>query len=477
MRVGVDIDAGSLDPRLMRDTTAYRAVNLLYDGLVALDASSNPTPALAHRWDHPDDTTWIFYLRDDARFHDGTPVTAHDVVYTFETIRDPSFGAPLRSLYAQIAETEATDEHTVTFTLSAAYAPLLSYLELGIVPRGGEAITGSGPYRLSLWDRGAKIVLVAHDDYWGGAPSIPRIELLVVPDNTARAEAFEAGDLDLIQSPLAPHDIRRLSEDPRFESFTSMGPAITYLNFNTARAPLEDPALRRALSMLVDQETILTAIYEGTDRRASSILLPSSWSFSSDVRQPPHDAEAAAELLDELGWRDRDGDGFRERDGEPLALELGTHSEDLNRVQTVELLQNTFQKHGIDATIRISDWPSFSMRRDAGDYDVILLGWTQLVDPDRVSFDQLHSGGGLNWGQYSNRRLDALLESGRTEDDRTKRAEIYRTAAEIVADELPYYVLSYQGYHLFTTARLRDYEADPRGMLRSLARSRLAPRP
>ena len=103
VRVGVDVDAGSLDPRLMRDTTAYRVVNLLYDGLVALDASSNPTPALAHRWNHPDDTTWIFHLRDDARFHDGTPVTAHDVVYTFETILDPSFGAPLRSLYAPIA--------------------------------------------------------------------------------------------------------------------------------------------------------------------------------------------------------------------------------------------------------------------------------------------------------------------------------------------------------------------------------------
>ena len=189
VRVGVDVDAGSLDPRLMRDTTAYRVVNLLYDGLVALDASLNPTPALAHHWDHPDDTIWIFYLRDDARFHDGTPVTAHDVVYTFETILDPSFGAPLRSLYAPITKIEATDEHTVIFTLSAAYAPLLSYLELGIVPRGQEAITGNGPYRLSLWDRGAKIVLVAHDDYWGGAPSIPRLELLVVPDNTARAQA------------------------------------------------------------------------------------------------------------------------------------------------------------------------------------------------------------------------------------------------------------------------------------------------
>ena len=94
-----------------------------------------------------------------------------------------------------------------------------------------------------------------------------------------------------------------------------------------------------------------------------------------------------------------------------------------------------------------------------------------------MSFDQLHTGGGLNWGRYTNRHLDALLESGRREDDRTKRAEIYRRAAEIVAEELPYYVLSYQGYHLFTTARLRDYEPDPRGMLRSLARSRLAPIP
>ena len=136
-----------------------------------------------------------------------------------------------------------------------------------------------------------------------------------MPDNTARAQAFEAGDLDLIQSPLAPNDIRRLSEDPRFESFTSDAPAITYLNFNTASAPLDDPSLRKALSMLVNQETILAAIYEGTDRGASSILLPSSWSFSNDVRQPPHDADAAAELLDELGWRDRDGDGLRERDG------------------------------------------------------------------------------------------------------------------------------------------------------------------
>ncbi len=89
LRVGTDVDAGTLDPRLARDTTAYRVVNLLYDGLVALDDSLTPVPALAERWENPSPTEWIFYLRDDARFHDGETITAEDVVYTFETLLGP----------------------------------------------------------------------------------------------------------------------------------------------------------------------------------------------------------------------------------------------------------------------------------------------------------------------------------------------------------------------------------------------------
>ena len=327
---------------------------------------------------------------------------------------------------------------------------------------------GTGPYRLKRWDRGSKIVLEANGDYWGGAPRHGAIEIVVVPDNTARAQAFEAGDLDLIQSPLSPQDIRRLSADPRFHEVRDSGPSITYFNFNTSRAPLDDAEVRRALSMLIDQETILSQIYEGSDDKAGSVLLPSSWAFSPEIRQPAYDPEGAEALLDELGFRDGDGDGVRERGSQKLALELGTHGEDVNRVQTVEFLQNQWKSHGVEVGLRISDWPSFSMRRDASDFDVILLGWTQLVDPDKGLYDQFHSRGGLNWGHFGNPKVDALLSSARSATDRKERASMYHEIAALLADQVPYYVLSYQGYHLFHSARLEGFRADPRGMLRGL---------
>ncbi len=472
IRVGTDVDASSLDPRLMRDTTGYRVVDLLYDGLVRLDRDLTPVPALATSWQSPEPTRWVFHLREDARFHDGRELAPQDVVHTLETLLDPDFGAPLRSLYEPITRVEATDAHTVVIHLEKPYAPLLSYLDVGIVPREAEDLgsrpIGTGPYRLKRWDRGSKILLEANRDYWGGPPRLDAIEIVVVPDNTARAQAFEAGDLDLIQSPLSPQDIRRLSADPRFKGYFESGAAITYFNFNTSRPPLDEPGVRRAISMLIDQETILNRIYEGSDERAGSVLLPSSWAFSPDVAQPAYDPEAASALLDELGFRDQDGDGVRERGSEKLAFELGTHGEDVNRIQTVEYLQNQLKSHGVDVRLRITDWPSFSMRRDASDYDVILLGWTQLVDPDKGLYDQFHSAGGLNWGRYRNQKVDGLLEKGRATLDRSERASLYREVASLIAADVPYYVLSYQGYHVFHSPRIEGFEADPRGMLRGL---------
>jgi peptide/nickel transport system substrate-binding protein len=479
VRVGTDVDAGSLDPRLMRDTTSYRVVDLLYDGLVRLDSHLTPRPALATRWENPAPNRWVFHLRE-ARFHDGRELTAEDVVETFETVLDPAFGAPLRSLYEPIEQVAAKDDRTVEILLREPFAPLLSYLDLGIVPRGprssdglGTHPIGTGPYRLRRWDRGSKMVLEANPDYWAGAPAIGEIEMVVVADNTARAQAFEAGDLDVIQSPLSPQDIRRLASDARFRSLTASGIAFTYFNFNTAKFPFDNRRARRAVAMLIDQSTILDEIYGGTDEKAGSILLPSSWAFSEEVAQPTYDPERADALLDELGFRERNGDGFRERDGRKLAFELATHGEDVNRVQTLELLQNELRSHGIDAELRITDWASFSVRRDASDYDLILLGWTQLVDPDKAMYDQFHSEGGLNWGGYRNARVDELLEEGRRETDRERRASIYRQIAAIVASDIPYYVLSYQSYHLFHSPRIAGFEADPRGMLRSLATSTL----
>jgi peptide/nickel transport system substrate-binding protein len=324
---------------------------------------------------------------------------------------------------------------------------------------------------LKRWDRGSSILLEANPDFWGGAPKIPEVELVVVPDNTARAQALESGDLDLIQSPLSPQDIRRLSADERFVKDVDASPAITYFNFNCTRPPLDNPGVRRALSMLIDQDTILTRIYENADEKASSILLPSSWAFADGVRQPSYDPDGALALLERLGWKDTDGDGILDKDGKKLSFGLETHGEDVNRVQTLEYFQNVLRGRGIEADVEVTDWPSLSVRRDAGDYDVVLLGWTQLVDPDKETYDQFHSRGGLNWGGYRNPRVDALLLRGRKATALEERAAVYQEIAAIVASEVPYYVLSYQRYHLFRSSRIDGFAADPRGMLRGLATS------
>ena len=135
VRIGTDVDAQSLDPRLQRDTTAYRLNNLIYDGLIQLDENLTPRPDLALSWRQPDEKTWVFMMRRDARFHDGRPVTPDDVVFTFKTILDPTLNARFRSLYEPIETVEAVSDDQIRFTLKAPYAPLLSYLDLGIVPR------------------------------------------------------------------------------------------------------------------------------------------------------------------------------------------------------------------------------------------------------------------------------------------------------------------------------------------------------
>ncbi|MGK6313504.1 ABC transporter substrate-binding protein [Neorhizobium sp. DT-125] len=476
--IGTDVDAGTLDPRLARDTTAYRATDLIYSGLVHLTPSLEAKPDLAESWETPDPTTWIFKLRPNLKFSDGSPLTADDVVFTFNTILNKDFNAPMRALYTPISAVEAVDPQTVKFTLSAPYAPLLSYLDIGIVPKalveGGTDIAlkpvGAGPLKLASWTRGSAIELEANPNYWGEKPKADRVSLKIIGDGSARAQAFEAGDLDVIQSPLAPQDVKRLEADDRFGHAIQAGLGVTYVNFNTKDPLLSSPKMRKAFSMLIDQKTIVDDIYQGVDQVASSIILPSSWAYSADIKQPGFDIEGAAALFKEEGWADANGDGILDKGGKPLTVTLSTHSEDSNRVQTVEFLQAIFQAAGVDAKTQISDWPSFSANYvQKSQHQIALLGWLNIVDPDRLLFAQLTTGGSTNWGGYSNPAVDDLLKQGRSATTQADRTAAYQKAAGILADELPYYIVSYQGYQLFYSKKLPfEVQATPRGNMRGL---------
>jgi peptide/nickel transport system substrate-binding protein len=473
VRVGTDVDAAVLDPRIMRDTTAFRVDDLLFDGLIELDSKSQPQPGLAKSWDHPDPTTWIFHLRD-AEFQNGTPVTADDVVYTFETTLDPKMASRFRGLLTPIKSITAVDPKTVRIDLSQPYAPLLYYMELGIVPKAVASApnaeisahpVGSGPMRLIDWKRGNEILMEANTDYWNGAPKLKHLEMVVVGDNTARAQALEAGDLDFINSPLSPQDVHRLLGESKFAHVNISGQALTFFLFNTRDPELSDPAMRRALAHLIDQKTILTQIYGGIDQPAHEMLLPTSLGHDPSLKQPAFEIAEADKELAALGWK-RGAGGKLMKDGKPLALTLSTHSEDPNRVQAMEFLQAVSTDAGIDTKVSLADFPSFFAAVRQGRTQIALLGMALNVpDPDRILYDQIHSGGGNNWSGYSNPEVDKFLDQGRRGDD---RLTAYQKAETILVQDLPLYMLSYQGYQAFYKPELKSFVPNPRGYLRGL---------
>ena len=202
--------------------------------------------------------------------------------------------------------------------------PLLSYLDIGIVPKslveGGADIAlkpvGAGPMKFTSWTRGSAIELAPNPNYWGEKPKADKVVVKIIGDGSARAQAFEAGDLDIIQSPLAPQDIKRLQEDKRFGAVVQPGLGVTYINFNTKDPLLASPKMRQAFSMLIDQKTIVNDIYPG--RRCRSPLRSSCLRLGptrQDIKQPGFDIEGAKKLFNEMGWADTNGDGILDKGG------------------------------------------------------------------------------------------------------------------------------------------------------------------
>ena len=481
LNAGLDVDAGTMDPRLARDTSAARMNELVYSGLVMLDANLVPQPDLATSWEFTTPTTLVFELRDGVTFHNGEALTAEDVAYTFNTLLQEDFGAPRRSLYTPIESIDVVDADTVQFNLAHPYAALLQYMDIGIVPAQaagelgadfGDNPIGTGPFQLATWEKGSRIVLEAFDDYYAGRPDIDRIEISIIPDNNVRLIALESGDLDLIHSPVPPQDLARMEADPDIVVETTTALGYTYLNLNLANPALQDVRVRKALAHLSDRQTISEVIFYGMDSPGSSFLLPNTYYYSDDVTTYEYDPERAMELLDEAGWTDSDGDGIRDKDGQPLMIELTTNV-DPNRQQILEFLQGEWAQAGIDASVRVYEWPSFIGDVIAGNYDIGLIGWLLLTDPDRATYLQFYTDGGSNYGSYSNAEVDRLLDEGRAATDPEERKEIYTEIAQIITDEVPYIFLLYQGYVVMHDPALEGFVVHPSGSWKSLASATL----
>lgn len=469
--LGLDVDAGTMDPRLARDTSAARMQDLLYNGLVRLDPQLVPQPDLALSWEFTSPTTLVMKLRPDVVFHNGQPFTAEDVVYTYTTLLDSEFQAPRRALYTPISEVEAVDSLTVQFTLSQPYAPLLQYLDIGIVPHEaaseleaefGNNPIGTGPFRLERWEKGERIEVVANEQYFRGRPNIDALSIRIIPDNNVRLLALEAGDLDFIHSPVPPQDLERLQNNDQLVIHQTTALGYTYVNLNTQDPILSDVRVRKALAHLTDRATISEIIFYGMDMPGESFLLPNTPFYSSDVTLYEYDPERADQLLTEAGWVASTPGGIRQKEGQTLTLELITNV-DPNRQQVLEFLQGEWQQAGIDASVRVYDFAAMLADLTAGNYQASLVGWLLLTDPDRATYLQFKTDGASNYGKYSNPEVDQLLDQGRAELDTERRQELYTRVAQIVTDEVPYIFVLYQGYVVIHHKPIEGFVVHPSG--------------
>lgn len=472
IRLAFDVDANTLDPRLQTNVTVGRVGELLYGGLVELNANLEPQPDLAESWEQKDDTSWVFHLRKDVKWHDGTAFTSADVKHTYETILDKDFGSAARARYTPIKEILTPDDYTVQFNLSEPYAPLLTYLDHRIVPASskdnpkfGENPIGTGPYKFVSWEKNSVIKLVANDDYYRGAPATKNIEIYIIPDNTTRVAALEAGDVDFIHSPLSPQDIARMKENKNVTVFQTNGLGLTFVNFNHQAEILKDKNVRIGLAHMIDKDTISKEIYQSMDTPANGPVLPASWAYSDSVTDYPYDPAKGVQILNDAGWKDTDGDGILDKDGKKLSVKLSTHTEDPNRIQSVEFIQNVLTSNGIEAEVSTYEWATFSTDMQNGNYEIAIVGLLNINDPDRGLFIQFSTGGGQNYGKYSYPKLDELLAKGRSESDQGERAKIYQEIAQLINDEVMWRTLVFQGYIAMYSNNLSGFTPMPSGQI------------
>jgi len=474
--VGLEANPTNLDPRLATGAAAVRILPLLFNSLLRLDPAGEPAPELALSWETPSPTAYVFHLRRGVYFHDGRELTAADVRYTYDWMRDPKNHSPNLGALAVVAAIETPDPQTVRFVLKKPFASFLQNLTLGIVPAHlgdakefVDAPVGSGPFRWGEFRPGERLVLLAFDGAWEGRPRLDRVVFRIVANETTRLLETRRGRIDLLWNNIPPYAVPFLREAPHLAVTTRPGITYQYLGFNLGDATLKDPRVRRAIAHAVDRDRIIKALFLGLARPAATLLAPENWAHAGDVDTYPHDLALARRLLDEAGFPVRP-------DGSRFALSYKT-STDRQGIEMADLVSEDLAAVGIRVERRSFEWGTFYGDIKSGNFQLYSLRWVGITDPDQLHYI-FHSASvppaGANRGRYANAEVDRLLDASRSESDRAARRAELIAAQRLIAADCVYVSLWYPD-DIFALARRFDgFEPYPGGQYTSLRQVRAA---
>ena len=420
-------------------------------------------PKLAQEWHFEDTLTIAFRLHPDARWHDGTPVTAHDVAFSFDVYTDPEVNALSRSRVSKMASVTARDSLTAVFHFRDHYPEqffdavyhmrILPRHLLDTVPRA-EFIShpfsrnpvGNGPFRFLRWNTGESIELLADSSFFAGRPGLRRLVWRFTTDPLTMVTQLIAGEADILNYIGGPENIPRVAREPHLRTEQYLAGTYAYMGFN-----FRDPAdsdhphplfssrnLRRALTMALDREAILQAALEGLGEVPLGPVTRTLWIWTSDLQQIPFDVAGARRLLAELGWRDSDNDGVLDLQGRRLAFELLVPSSSIGRTRAAVILQAQLKEVGVDMTISELEPNTMGSRMVNRRFDAYFGAWQQDPSPASIEETWTSAGiGGPNYGAYNNPRFDRLVHEALNTFGKDAARAKWKEALDVINADAP----------------------------------------
>jgi peptide/nickel transport system substrate-binding protein len=475
-------DAVSLDPARASDIESLEVAEQVYGRLVRFAPGRlEPEPDLATSWTVSEDgTVWTFELRPHVFFHDGTPVDADAVVFSFERqilpdhpAHEPDF--VWTRAFHNIRHVRAVGPLRVQFDIDRPYAPFLANLAMGpaaivsptAVQRWGSSFgrhpVGAGPYRFVEWIPGDRITLERNPSYWDQPAKTRYLVLLNMPDSRQRLQAVESGAADIIQQ-LAPDELPLVQLHPDLRMAVAPAALVSYLAMNTQRRPLNDPRIRRAIAHAIRREALVKLVYQGLGIPAIGPLPPNVWGARSDVVAYPYDPERARRLLAEAGWH---GDKVT-----PLKLYAPSAPSQYmpSPERVAAIIKSSLAEVGIPVEIILSDPGEHQRALWQGEHDLALHGWfNDNGDPDNFLYTLLDSDNTTgsrpsNIAFYSNGWFHDVIGVAQRTTDRTERERLYSQAQAILATDVPWVPLAHSKVVFAERANVQGLVVQPSAM-------------
>ena len=480
---------GRLNPLLDWNNEADRAVNrLLFSGLVRFDEYGLPQADLAEAWGVAQDgTVYNFSIREDAVWHDGTPITSDDVHFTVDRIKSAGSLYPqdIKDLWGKIEVSKLSDK-VLKFTLPEPFVPFMDYLTFGILPKHLlESVSpeqmpdaefninpvGSGPYRFDhlLVDDGqiTGVVLTVSDTYYGTAPFIEQVVFRYYETSAAAMDAYQQGDV-LSVSQITSDVLSTALEEPNLSMYTSRLPQMSMVLFNLGNAEvpfLQDPKLRRALMLSINRPYLVNTFLQGQAVIADGPILPGSWAYHDGVEHFEYNPDEAINILKAEGYViPAAGGEVRSKDEALLSFTM-LHPDDEVHTKIAETIRDAWAEIGVQANLQAVPYDELAVDFLASrTYHAALvdLNLARTPDPDPYPFwHQAEAAGGQNYSQWDNRAASEYLEQARVTADPTMRTRLYRNFQVVFSKELPALPLFVPVYSYGVDSQVQGVQVGP----------------